>query len=209
MAFVPVWTFAQNSPSGLFSHTRENPIKIWGWSRDGKVGISELKFNDNRGGIIITAFVFNAVSDTALWERNIDHYDDDGGYSGIPENELNVFFSNFQNVCRQQFGIEIQETRLMVPSGSAIRHNGNTYDIAINSIRVEEDMVRSYSVTAEIGGKRKTILSKDTFLPELPRFSWYSISPFEKRALIIVRWNGLSHSYGFIYAGCHLAAGFR
>ena len=187
------------------NYSEENPIKVWGWSRDGKVGISEVEFNDTRGGIIITTLVFDADSHTVLWQNNIDSFN--YGEETIPEKELAIFFNNFQNICRHQFGIEIQETPLIVPSESAMRHNGRTYNITINSTREEERMVRRYFVTAETDGKRKAILSKDTFLPSLPEFSSYSISPFEERALIIFRWASFSHSYGFEYAGCHLSIG--
>jgi len=191
-----------------FTHTEENPIRIWGWSRDGKTAISELSDAGGRGGIKIKTFIFNAVDDSVLWERTIDSFDYGDGYGGIPENELTAFFDNFQNACRQLFGIEIREVRPMVPSGSVIRHNGRVYGIAVNSAAAEDGMIRRYSVAAETGGRRKTILSRDTFLPALPEFSLYSISPFEERALIILRWSGFSGSYGFVYAGCHLSTGF-
>ena len=199
------------SPGSLItedSHTEENPIWIWGWSRDGKTGISELSDSGGRGGTIIKTFIFDAVNDAVLWERNIDSFDYGDGYSGIPENEITAFFDNFQNTCRQLFGIEVKEGRPAALSGSAIRHNGKVYDIAINSLEVEDDMIRKYSVVAKTGERSKTILSKDTFLPALPEFSWYSVSPFEERALIILRWSGFSGSYGFVYAGCHLSTGF-
>jgi hypothetical protein len=191
------------------SHTEENPIWIWGWSRDGKTGISELSDSGGRGGIIIKTFIFDAVNDAVLWEHSIDSFDYGDGYSGIPENEITAFFDNFHSTCRQLFDIEVKEVRPAAPSGSAIRHNGRSYDIAVNSAEEDEDgMIRRYSVTAEAGGTSKTILSKDTFLPALPKFFRYSISPLEERALIILRWSGFFESYGFVYAGCHLTVGF-
>jgi len=191
-------------------HTEEKPIWIWGWSKDGKTGISELSDSGGRGGIIIKTFIFDAVNDTVLWERSIDSFDYGDGYSGIPENEITAFYDNFNSTCRQLFGIEVKEVRPVAPSGSAIRHNGRSYVIAVNSAEEDEDgMIRRYSVAAEAGGRTKTILSKDTFLPALPKFSWYSISPLEERALIILRWSGFSESYGLVYAGCHLSIGFR
>jgi hypothetical protein len=202
------WFFVFISAIGILSATADGDVTIWGWTRDGKVGISEIKDAGGRGGIIVTAFVFNTVSDTILWQQEIGFYHDEG-YSSLPEIQTNAFLSNFQNVCRQQFGIEIKETRPMVPSESAMRHNGKTCTIFINPIRVEDDMVRSYSVTAVTGGRRKTILkTEDIYVHALPMFSWYSISPFEERALIIIKWTSMSHSYGFVYAGCHLSIGF-
>ena len=198
-----------NGKNDSLTHTAENPIRIWGWSRDGKTGISELSDSGGRGGIIIKTFIFDAVTDTVLWERNIDSFDYGDGYSGIPENEITAFFYNFHSTCRQLFGIEVKEVRPVAPSGSAIKHNGRSYDFAVNSADEDEDgMIRRYSVTVEAGGRTKTILSKDTFLPALPKFSQYSISPLEERALIILRWSGFSESYGFVYAGCHLTVGF-
>jgi len=191
------------------SHTEENPIWIWGWSRDGKAGISELCDSGGRGGIIIETFIFDAVNDAVLWERSIDSFDFGDGYSGIPENEITTFFNNFRTVCRQLFDIEIDETRPVAPSKTIIRHNGRSYDIAVNSEKEDEDgMIRRYFVSAETGGRKKTILTKETFLPALPEFFLYSISPFEERALIILRWSGFSESYGFVYAGCHLTSRF-
>ena len=191
------------------SHTEKNPIWIWGWSRDGKIGISELCDSGGRGGIIIKTFILNAVNDAVLWERSIDSFDYGDGYSGIPENAITAFFNNFQTVCRQLFNIEINERRPLSPSGTVIRHNRRSYEITVNSEKEEDGMIRSYSATAKTGGRSKTILSKDTFLPVLPEFFLYSISPFEERALIILRWSGFSGSYGFVYAGCHLTIGFR
>ena len=191
------------------SHTEENPIWIWGWSRDGKAGISELSDSGGRGGTIIKTFIFNTVDDSVLWEHSIDSFDYGDGYSGIPEKELNAFFDNFQSTCRQLFGMEVKEVRPAAPSGSAIRHNGRSYNIAVNSDEEDiEGMIIRYSVAAETGGKSKTILTKDTFLPALPTFYRYSISPLEERSLIILRWSGFFESYGFVYAGCHLSIGF-
>jgi hypothetical protein len=107
-------------------HTGENPIKIWGWSRDGIVGGSELKDTGGRGGITIRAFVFNTASDTILWEQKIDSFNFDDGYSDIPENEINVFFNNFHNICTQQFGINIQEGILLIP-------NEKIFNVIINA----------------------------------------------------------------------------
>ena len=191
------------------SHTEKNPIWIWGWSRDGKIGISELCDSGGRGGIIIKTFILNAVNDAVLWERSIDSFDFGDGYSGIPENEITAFFNNFRTVCRQRFRIEINEGRSSAPSGTVISHNRRSYDVTVNSVREEDGMIRRYSVAVETGGRSKTILSKDAFLPALPKFFLYSISPFEERALIILRWSGFSESYGFVYAGCHLTSGFR
>jgi hypothetical protein len=198
-----------NNDLFMFNYTEENPVKIWGWSKNGKVGISELEDAGGRGGIIVRVFVLDVVTDTILWEQKIDSFDFDDGYSGIPENELDAFFGNFQNVCRQQFGINLQEGRLSIPSNTVMRHNGKVFNVIIDADIEIDKLIRRYFVIVETDDKRKTILSTDTFLLNLPIFYRYNISPFEERTLIIGRWWGMSHSFGFIYAGCHLTERFR
>jgi len=197
-------SFAQISLKDINSLTDENPLKIWGWSRDGKVGISEL--GSGMRSYTVKVFVFDTVSDKVVWERTFDSYDYD---NNTPENVIIAFFNNFLNVCRQQFEIEIQEKQLLIPSKSAIIHNGKTYNIAINAVKEDEYKIRSYSVVVETNGKRKTILSSGSSLPNSPYFNRYIISPFEERALIILRWDFISHSFGFVYSGCHLSIGFK
>jgi hypothetical protein len=190
--------------SGLFSQSADNnPVKVLGWSRDGKVAV--IKNDDGMGGF--TAFIFNAVTDTILWERGIHSYEYDSQKAF--NSAVSATTNNFQRMC-QQHKIVMQDTRPMRPVGSKILHNGDMYTISINIVENKEEMmITSYSVIAEINGKRKTLSSKDTYHPASPYFYLYYISPYEERALIILRFPEYVDTVDYAYIGCNLTTGFR
>ena len=184
----------------LFSQSNEDSVKIWGWSRDGKVGISEIA-DDGMGGI--RAIVINAINDAVLWERRCAAYDFD------QRKLLDEFF----RVCRQN-GIQIREERPFAPSGTFIRNNGRIINIIINTVIRNGfwgEEIGSYSVIAETGGRRKTILSVNRAEPSILglQFTGYHISPHEERAIIIIKKSLPPYWSGNIYIGCNLLTGFR
>ena len=96
-------------------------------------------------------------------------------------------------------------------------HNGKVYFIRINIRKNpvvqngENVEMLSYTVIAETGGKKKTILVMDgmsDWLRGAVSFFRYYVSPYEERALVVV----MESSYtriDYVYIGCHLLTGFR
>ena len=212
---------------GLFSQTEEGPIKIWGWSKDGKVGISE--FNGTHGRI--RAMIINTVDDKILWEKPCPgyYYYEDETEKKAFEKAYSELINEFQNVCKQQYGIELQEMDAIAPSElsnthsgtnlitsitiSEIQYNGKTYNITVIQQSKGEES-GGYTIIAEVDGKKKTIFSTGEikgFWHYSTTFFRYCISPHGDRALIVIKnWTLFAEeSWSYRYIGCHLSSGFR
>ena len=218
--------------TSLFSQTPEDPIllwedsiTIWGWSKNGKVGISE--YSHGQDFPIFKTIIFDAVNDTVLWEKKCNFTD---YYDGSPEsitgegwNQVVTSFNNavsgllqeFQNICKQQHNIVLQETDTVFPLGSSFQYKGRTFNININTFvkETEDGLFMSYSVLAETDTRKKTVYSSkegSVLYPYPIKFVRYAISPHEERALIIILTTTKEGEYyRFSYIGCHLSSGFR
>ena len=171
-------------------------IKVFGWSRDGKVAVL-----DNNG---LAAYILNTWDDKVLWGKSYFREIVDGKVpSDRPLNDL-------RQACRQ-YGIAITETYPSAPSGSSFQYNGQKYTITVNSTSSRDTYPKNYSVIAEKGGKKKTIFSGQSW-GYLPDFVGYSVSPFGERALIIIYASEPSGEKifdgSFVFIGCHLITGF-
>jgi hypothetical protein len=75
-------------------------VRVWGWSRNGKLAYSVDKFIEGRGGIITTAVILNFVDNRIIWEQSIDSLnltDKNAAYA--------KFYQNYRDVCVRN-GIE-------------------------------------------------------------------------------------------------------
>jgi hypothetical protein len=188
-------------------------IRMWGWSKNGKVAYTVEKEQDGRGGYITAATIFNFVDNVVLWEQEIDSID----ITGNKETEAvdyDRFYDNFKKICNEN-GIEFVQVEF---KKLPIRHNNQTFNAAIEIIEEEEtelrllDKIDSYTVSVETQGKWKTIQEKNDVWAFHVLLCGYFISPYEDRALIVTGERVLAFEdvdIDFYFIGCDLSYGFN
>ena len=205
----------------LIQQMLNSPVKVWGWSSNGKTGISityDPTNGEGRGDTVTKAYILNTVTDSVLWESLINTYD----YTNESTWEINekaynsaltVLVNNFRQQCRH-YAIVIQDTPL---KKDPLAHNsGKQISFKVNA--VYEDMedpgkLKSYTVTAQTSdGKSKTIFNKKKIPVPAPytTVSIYGIctSPDNERALVVI----LEESHWSIFyefSGCILTKGYK
>jgi hypothetical protein len=99
-------------------------VTVWGWSKNGKVAVSQV-YDGGVSGLGGTgAFIFNTVNDTVLWEKGIDYKD---------TNSIN----NFQRICKQ-YAIEINKQDIIKSGYSMI------------SVRSNDDNIYRYYINIDV-----------------------------------------------------------
>jgi hypothetical protein len=204
-----------------FERTTYSDIRIWGWSRDGKVAYSNyISFE----GDVFFVFILDMVNDKVLWKNRLDFFEDphpyEEGYNWFNGDFYLDFINNFKSICVQN-GIEFIQTEF---KELPIRYNNQTVNIilekhetSLSSLERENLLIiggnyDGYKVIAENQGRQKIIHEKNfTVYADDVFICGYFISPFENRALIVVgefahSWEGSDVTYSF--AGCHLSIGF-
>jgi hypothetical protein len=182
----------------LFSQAIVEPdedVTVWGWSRDGKVAVTEKLDYGTAGWTVTRAFIFNTANNTVLWANESNTKD---LYGTAYVRAYSVFINNFHRVCRQQYAIEIKKN--YIHEGNLIRESfddGKTYNryyinidvIPRNSaFELFYHNIESYSVNVVSGnGRRKTILTVGDNAGEQISLYGYSINPDKERVLIIIK----------------------
>jgi hypothetical protein len=204
----------------------DDDIIVWGWSRDGKVAVTEKLDGGATGWRITRAFIFDTVNDTVLWENrsateNLFGVAYDKAYS--------AFIDNFQRI-RQQHAIVLQYA-MEVELGRRIR-GGNMITAEANGINrryyinidivprnsavgsFPDNNIESYTVSVtSSSGRRKTILTGGrTNASNISAYRYY-ISPDDERVLIVLAkavpyamLTGGNNEY--LFTGCNLMVGF-
>jgi hypothetical protein len=185
-------------------------IKIWGWSKDGKVAYSVETDGGQIPGCVITFIVFDFVLDKIVFEFIID---DGFGQSGFTKVQLyNKLINEIREAMLQNKIIECQVDYLPFP----IVMDNVTYNCNVIKT-LGERWVENYRVVIDRNKEgNKTIKTEDISLPgtvyEID-IAGYFLSPFEKRALVVI----VKEMYGhddppylrYVFTGCHLETGFR
>ena len=202
-----------------FERRTYSDIRIWGWSRDGKVAYSDFLSHE---GDRFTVFIFDMINDKTVWQKTFDllayYFSDDHDENfDIYNSDFTV---DFKKVCVQN-GIEFIQTEF---AELPVRHNNQTVNIILEKNETSlshnelEDLgqyggrIDSYRIIAENGGRRKTVCEKDFLIYANDVFvCGYFLSPFEDRALIVIGefahgWEESVVTYSLI--GCHLSIGF-
>jgi hypothetical protein len=196
----------------------DGDITVWGWSRDGKVAVTEALDSGGTGWSITRAFIFNTVNDTVLWENksateNLWGIDYDRVYS--------AFFDNFQRACRQH---EIVIGNVRQGSGNMItvetkginRRYYLTVDVVPRNSAVgsfPDNNIESYSVSVTSGnGRRKTVLTGGRTNAHNISVHGHFLSPDNGRVFIVLAiavpyamLTGGNNNYKF--SGCNLTVG--
>jgi hypothetical protein len=205
-----------------FTRPTYSEIKIWGWSKDGKVAYSNYISLEASDLVVI---IFDIVNDTILWKNTLyllaDPYPYEEAYNSLDCTYYSAFINNFRKICVQN-GIEFIQAEF---KDLPIKHDNQTVNIILeknetplSSLEREDLLIiggnyDGYKVIATHQGKKKIIKEKSlTVYADDVFLCGYFLSPFENRALIVIgefahSWEGSDVTYHF--AGCHLSAGFR
>ncbi|WP_461257422.1 hypothetical protein [Treponema sp. R80B11-R83G3] len=192
-------------------------IRIWGWSKTGKVAYSSEAVGGYSGFITVYFIIFDFVNDKMLINIKADAYEID---SDEPENIIAEYLFNhikdkITNAMKAH-SIEEQYTEFLP---FPITRNGIEYRVTISDIVSGEDMwgeipIEKYAVSITANGKKKTIFTKENTRASKVHFCGYFLSPFENRALIILAeqtppgFEGDVDIY-YVLSGCHLETGFK
>lgn len=188
-------------------------IRIWGWSKDGKIAYHENRDGFERGNIEVVT-IYDIINDKILSQEFLFDYD-------IYNIETyQIVINNFIDKCRENQIEFIQTEFLELP----VMHNNQTVDIilekkesSLSDFELDSDNqfgnIEGFKVIAKNQGRQKTICEIS-----LQRYAYdvflcgYFLSPFENRALVVVGeyihiFEGAGVKFSFI--GCHLTIGFN
>jgi len=218
-------------------NTGGESVRMWGWSKDGKIAYStESGDIDDAGNyrMNITFKVMDMVNDKNIFNFSIDtSFDEEtrdkmaklhpDGYDFSND----IYKSNRDRILNafKEFNIITQETKFLP---FPLKKDGITYDCRLTDMKYQKQkqafdnvvqVVSKYSVLVTANGKSKIVsnftASGDGWLPEAGNIHicGYVLSPFENRALIIVM---RRYNLGFMdwntsldFIGCHLDRGFK
>jgi len=196
-------------------------IRIWGWSRTGKVAYSSETVGEYTGTTTVRFNIFDFINDKELLTIEVDALDvaSETGSDIAPNITAEYMFSyakdKIANALKTHAIVEQYAEFLPFP----IKRNDTEYRVAISALSSGEDMwgkipITKYSATVTANGKRKTILTSGSTRAAKVLICGYFISPFENRALIIlapVSPPAFEGDIGlhFVFSGCHLETGFR
>jgi len=194
----------KDSKFGQTNPTNFPDLRIWGWSRDGKLAYSREVLSEGSGMIHISFMVFDFISDNVLYELN------------MPPDEISVaeYYKRHGNEIKAAMSknkiIEQQADYLPFP----IRKGNFIYNGIVIKTYDDDQKLKNYRVVIDRNtGKQKTIIAEDAFtgFEYDAAIAGYFLSPFENRALIVIakevyvfECTGIS----YVFSGCHLEAGF-
>jgi len=192
-------------------------IRIWGWSKTGKVAFSGESVGEYSGWTTVRFIVFDFVNDKILIniKADADEIDNDEPESIASEYLFNHIKDKITNAIKAYGIVEQYAEFLPFP----IKRNGMEYRIAISDIVTGEDMwgeipIKRYTASVVANGKRKTILTSSDTRASKIHICGYFLSPFENRALIILAERSPPGFEGdialnYVFSGCHLETGFK
>ncbi|GBU27672.1 hypothetical protein R84B8_01209 [Treponema sp. R8-4-B8] len=194
-------------------------IRIWGWSKTGKVAYSREAVGGYTGYMAIKFIVFDFVNDKVLINIEADADEvvgDNGGWESITSEYLfNYIKDKITNAMKAHSIVEQYAEFMPFP----IKRNGMEYSVAISDIVSGEDMwgkipIKKYTVSITANGKKKTIFTGENTRVSKVHVCGYFLSPFENRALIVLAeqtppgFEGDVDIY-YVFSGCHLETGFK
>jgi len=205
-------TIIRDDP-GLGSFVGPGIVRIWGWSRTGKVAYSVEGVGEYTGFMAIRFVIFDFVNDKVLIYINTDADDIDNYDAG--SEDLFVYSKDaIANAIKTHNIVEQNAGFLPFP----INWNNKAYRVSVSNTVSGEDMwgripIKKYTVSVAVNGKSKVVMSaKDTRASRV-YICGYFLSPFENRALIILAEQTPPGFEGdvnvnYVFIGCHLEQGF-
>jgi hypothetical protein len=190
-------------------------IRIWGWSKNGKVAYSIERWIEGRGGQKIDFIIFDLINDTIVFELKMDSYEQD---DFTDESLYNLFKNNILNTMEMHNIIEQRTEYLQFP----IRRNNMMYNSYIIDVEYKNGfegffdniVVSKYTIQVEANNGKKII---GIFCPVNILTRWlyvcgYFLSPFENRILLVIaeeHWGFEGTELTYRFSGCHLGIGFN
>lgn len=162
-------------------------VRIWGWSKNGKMAYSIEKSIEGKGGFLIEYIILDFSKNKNVWRMS----DDSNDYAEYSEEKPFSDFSykNKKKKMMKAFGnygiIMSKDSFNKLP----IQLDNKTYDFSLN-IKNEKkaefyDTISEYSVIAKNGNKTKTI-KREKKVKALSIFlCGYFKSPYENKAVIV------------------------
>ena len=196
--------------------TGKPDIRIWGWSKDGKIAYS-LESVGSFSGIPTGSFViFDTISDKIIVE--LEPATDD--YLSSEDFYNNEYMTNISSAVKTHNIVTGQGYDFL---RFPIRRNNMVYDCQITDVAYgnhdygffDNRFVSDYNVVITANGRRKVIgnfVSSGTG-PGVLYICGYFLSPFEERALVVVAEESYTFegetSLKYRLNGCHLGVGFN
>jgi hypothetical protein len=193
--------------------------RIWGWPKSGKVAYSIEREIDGRGGQKIDFVIFDAITDTQVFEIKMDSYD----YDEVDNNDYTdeALYNLFKDEILGALGAHAIVRQGTEFAPFPIRKNNLAYTCGIvdtqytsSDLGFFDTIVSEYTVEVTAGSK-KSIIGKFKPLNGITRHIYvcgYLLSPFENRALVVIAeeffaFEGTELAYRF--SGCHLDVGLK
>ena len=162
-------------------------VRIWGWSKKGKLAYSIERSIEGKGGFLIEYAIFDLSKNKIIWKiqddsNNFDDYDEDDKFT---EFSYKIRKQKLLNAFKKYGIVMNKNTFLKLP----IQHNNKTYDINLN-IKNEKkpefhDSISEYSIITKNGNKTKTIKREKKVKALSVFLCGYFKSPYENKAVIV------------------------
>jgi len=207
----------------IFQHSPEQNqgecfLRIWGWSRDGKVALSVDNSSPARGGFTIDYYIIDIITDEISFHLSADSFDYEDIYNfDIYNNDLNnvnllynTTINEITTANNKNGIIEAQTDFLSFP----ITKNNFQYTCFADEQNTDENgMVKiNFNIIVSRDGSKKTIGTNSGYGPGLSlNICGYLLSPYENRILVV--YATTKHFSGdvfvdYFFNGCHLDIGF-
>ena len=191
-------------------------VRIWGWSRDGKIAYSIEKENPGVGGQVIDFIILNLINDSVVFNLEMEGYDDTSGLYIPVEALYNMHRVVISNALRTHNIAGGRNDFLRFP----FRRNDIMYNSQITGIqRLTSEfgfgnVVSRYTVLVTADNRRKVIsnlnvINSETFEVYI---AGYFLSPFENRILVVIaeeHWVWGDGAITYRFSGCNLGVGFN
>jgi len=189
-------------------------IRIWGWSKTGKIAYSIEDVGAYSGFMEVIFIIFDYVNDNTLLKIDVNALDIDND-EAVAQDLFNHIKNKISDALKTHNITEQYAEFLPFP----IKKNNTAYNINISGFTSGEDMwgaipITGYTVSVTAKGKTKIIMVNDYTRASKVYVCGYFISPFENRALIVLaeqtppEFEGDVYLY-LVFSGCHLDQGFN
>jgi len=208
--------FQYSASISEYDLTEKPVVRIWGWSRDGKIAYS-LESVGSFTGILTGSFIiFDTITDMIVVE--LEQIAED--YISSEDLYNNAYLTDISNEMKKNNIVTGQKYDFL---RFPISKNNLVYDCQITDIAFGDHeygffnnkFVSNYNVLVTANGKRKVIGNYVSSGPGpgTVYICGYFLSPFEERALVIVAEESYTFegesSLKYRLNGCHLGVGFN
>lgn len=215
----PVIDLLQFVDSDKDIHIMSDKIRIWGWSKDGKVAYS-TEYASDRGGYFLSFIIMNIITDEIIFQKEFDSWK----YSdNRRETPAEVYVIERELILNAMKTHAIEGYQTYFREFPFKRNNFEYTSFAETELLTEteepERIHLKYDIIVSRNGRNKIIKN----VPEVSAMLWpsaftvfvcgYFLSPFENRALIVIaeatETKQVIVHYTYVFSGCHLNIGFE